>query len=444
MASTYLNKTYSSAGNRNKWTVSVWLKRSKLGAENPIFFCKPSGNFETFCGFASDDRLVFKQKNDGNSTGEYVTTRKFRDTNGFYNFVFVYDKDNSTAGDRGIIYVNGVRETAFDTSNNFSDVSTWNSTNEMWIGRASSSYFEGVMSHFHFVDGSALAPTVFGSTDSVTGEWKINTSPSYTVGTNGFFILKDGNSVTDSSTNSNAWSVGGGTLTKTEDCPSNVFCTVNPLANYYPASSFANGNTYVSTAGSKRSYNNSTLAASSGKYYWEVKCVSSVGASNGCFIGIASTTPTNDGSSSAASLGTKQYDYGYLSYDGKILENGSYNNYGNSYTDNDIIGVAMDLDNNKLYFSKNGTWQNSGVPTSGSTGTGAFSIQDPSGTVNGIYTPSLGDWWSSGFNVAFNFGNGFFQTTAVSSAGANASGNGIFEYDVPTGYTALSTKGLNL
>ena len=43
----------------------------------------------------------------------------------------------------------------------------------------------------------------------------------------------------------------------------------------------------------------------------------------------------------------------------------------------------------------------------------------------------------------FNFGNGYFGTTAVSSAGTNASNNGVFEYNVPTGYTALSTKGLN-
>ena len=46
---------------------------------------------------------------------------------------------------------------------------------------------------------------------------------------NGFFILKDGNSVTDQSGNSNNFTVGGGTLTKTEDCPSNVFATWNPL-----------------------------------------------------------------------------------------------------------------------------------------------------------------------------------------------------------------------
>ena len=46
--------------------------------------------------------------------------------------------------------------------------------------------------------------------------------------------------------------------------------------------------------------------------------------------------------------------------------------------------------------------------------------------------------------MSANFGNGYFGTTAVSSAGTNASDNGIFEYDVPTGFTAISTKGLNL
>jgi len=116
---------------------------------------------------------------------------------------------------------------------------------------------------------------------------------------------------------------------------------------------------------------------------------------------------------------------------------GSASSYGSSYTSGDIIGIAMDLDNNKLYFSKNGTWQNSGVPTSGSTGTGAIS------TIAGVTYGFM----TSDYNnkvCQLNTGNGYFGTTAVSSAGTNASGNGIFEYDVPTGFTALSTKGLNL
>ena len=45
---------------------------------------------------------------------------------------------------------------------------------------------------------------------------------------------------------------------------------------------------------------------------------------------------------------------------------------------------------------------------------------------------------TSGWNA--NFGNGYIEQTAVSSAGTNASNNGIFEYDVPSGFTALSTN----
>ena len=93
------------------------------------------------------------------------------------------------------------------------------------------------------------------------------------------------------------------------------------------------------------------------------------------------------------------------------------------------------MDNKYVYFAKNGVWQNSGNPTSGATGTGGLSL---SADLYYFVTASYNSSSSA------NFGNGYFGTTAVASAGTNASGIGIFEYDVPTGYTALSTKGLNL
>jgi hypothetical protein len=144
-------------------------------------------------------------------------------------------------------------------------------------------------------------------------------------------------------------------------------------------------------------------------------------------------------------LGHQPDDYSYASTARKINDSNE-TAFGNTYTDGDIIGIALDLDNLKIYFSKNGVWQNSGDPTSGSTGTGAaFTITAPSSTTDGAYFFACSDDNTSAERrVAWNFGNGYFQTTAVSSAGTNASGNGIFEYDVPTGYTALSTKGLNL
>ena len=57
---------------------------------------------------------------------------------------------------------------------------------------AENSFFDGLLSHVHFTDGYAYDASAFGSTDSTTGEWKINTSPSVTYGTNGFFLLKNG------------------------------------------------------------------------------------------------------------------------------------------------------------------------------------------------------------------------------------------------------------
>ena len=144
----------------------------------------------------------------------------------------------------------------------------------------------------------------------------------------------------------------------------------------------------------------------------------------------------------AEGLGYRADAVAYQGYDGQKRVNGSTSSYGNTWTTNDIIGIAMDLDNSKLYFSKNGTWQDSGDPTSGATGTGAISITAVGSTEAGFYFPAVSDHAGSSWTNAifsFNFGNGFFGTTAISSEGTNASGIGKFEYDVPAGYTALST-----
>jgi len=451
MANTYIEYAKGGTDYRAKGTISCWVKRSELGREQYVWGWGENNSSDCYLRFDTADNIEINA--DGAGTN-YNSTALFRDTNAWYHFVFSIDGQNSTANLRRRFWINGVQQDEGQGSvSAFSGaVFGWHSVQDLWIGAnprqqqaSGHAYFNGLISHFHYCSNYSYTASDFGETDATTGEWKIKTDPNVQYGSEGFFLkMENGSNMDLDSSGNNKTLTTSGTLTKTEDCPSNVFATINPLDNYYPNSSFANGNTYVATAGSKRSYNTGTIGASSGKYYWEVKCVSNVTASNGCWIGIASTNPTNDGSSSQQTLGYKQYDYGFASSTGNTMTNNTQTSYGNAYGDNDIIGVAMDLDNNKLYFSKNGTWENSGVPTSGSTGTGAISIQDPSGTVNGVYTPGLGDWWINGFNVAFNFGNGYFGTTAVSSAGTNASGNGIFEYDVPNGFTALSTKGLNL
>ena len=431
MASTYLQRTNTSA--TNTFTFSAWVKLcNPLKTANQWIFTSNTSGLMTRDS-AGSGGSEFHFYNADNNTN-YYSGAKRRDSSGWYHIVL-----SSNSG-TGTLYVNGETD---KTGIVVPTLST--SSNAMQIGRRASTgsdYFDGSMSHVHFIDGTAYDASAFGSTDSTTGEWKINTSPSVTYGTNGFFILKDGNSVTDQSGQSNNLTVGGGTLTKTEDCPDNVFATLNPLhPSLNTGRSFANGNTYVALGGTARVPEVSTLGMTSGKFYAEAKVTGGSGGDTMFGItGITYRASAND------NLGADAYDYAYYGQAGQKLNDTNETSFGNSFTTGDIIGIAVDLDNLKIYFSKNGTWQNSGDPTSGATGTGsAFTLTAPSLTPDGFYFFACSD--DNPFaeqRMAWNFGNGYFQTTAVSSAGTNASGIGIFEHDVPNGYTSLSTKGLNL
>jgi len=422
MASTYLTRTFQSGGNRKKWTMSMWVKRSGLGSDQKLFQTYVSTY--THSPFDSSDRFQFQDGNGGNK----VTSMKFRDTSAWYHIVIAIDTDLATADDRYKIYVNGERITAFDTSTNPSQgyEGEWNKAQLMNIGRhsAGTGYFDGLMSHINFCDGYQYQASDFGETDATTGEWKIKTSPSVSYGTTGFFILKDGNTVTDSSSNSNTWTANG-TLTKTESSPSNVFATWNPLV---PLGSFSYGNTVWDSVASGDGSAFSTLGAETGKYYMECKITTSNTA--GWELGVAPAQRL-DGNTNGAGTST----IGGVGYtgDGNIRRAGTTVASGQTtFAQNDIISCALDMDNRKVYFYKNGSALYGGV-----------GVDLPSTT--GAYLFATGDWWGSAATQSTaNFGNGYFGTTAVSSAGTNASGIGIFEYDVPTGYTALSTKGLNL
>ena len=448
MANTYLQRTPSTNGSFVTNTWSFWVKRTALNYDYRRLWSSYVTSTNNFMiAFTPTDELEFSYFA-GVYDFQVKTNRKFRDTSAWYNIVIAQDASASTSTDRIKIYVNGVRETSFATTN-FPDLNegsnTINATNSTTIlGQKGngSEWFEGLMSHVHFIDGTAYDATAFGEYDA-NGVWKIKTSPSVTYGTNGFFILEDGNSVTDQSGNSNNFTVGGGTLTNTEDNPSNVYTVWNAISTVsYKQSGnpivFSNGATSLLENGGEYKNATSTVGAFTGKYYFETKMISpNSSLAESTYVGVVTATAQANVGDNYNHVGYTTNSVGYNSYAGQVFTSDSGSNYGASLTNGDILGVALDITNLKVYFSKNGVWQNSGVPTSGSTGTGAVSL------------PSTGDAWLFGgsprnSSIQSNFGNGYFGTTAVASAGTNASGNGIFEYDVPTGYTALSTKGLNL
>ena len=443
MASTKLTRTPSSAGNRQKYTISFWVKRSSLG--NQFLFNTDGGNEETYLRFKSGDSLQWFEQNSSAATqANRSTNALFRDLSGWYHIVITRDSTQSTATDRLKFYINGVLNTSWaeDATPAQNTNTRWNNNVEHMIGvgvNGSSNYFDGVMSHIHFCDGYAYAASDFGSTDATTGEWKIKTSPSVSYGTNGFFILKDGNGVTDQSPNSNNWTISG-TLTKTEDCPNNVFCTWNRLnKGSYIDMNYGNTNIYGNTGTNNGNTWGTLSFPPSGKYYWETKVIAYNSGSSGYpQIGII-----RDNSIAQGDMNTGSGGYVSTSSDCYYPAGGTtvYSKNGNitvSATSlNDVIMCAMDstAGNMKFWMGVNGTWWNSGDPANGT---------------NAIWTET-GNYQSvpfiAGFNASrgdSNFGNGYFGTTAVASAGTNASNNGIFEYNVPTGFTALSTKGMNL
>jgi hypothetical protein len=430
------------AGNNNtlKFTFSAWVKRTGLSSNDGMQILSVADEY-IYLGFASDSLRMEIHDSDN---VRLRSNTKYRDTNAWYHVVFTFDSTQSTASDRMKMWVNNEQITDLAIANYPNqNYGTYIGTNTQHsLGRRENDdtdYFDGCMSHAHLTVGYAYTPSDFGETDSTTGEWKAKTSPSVTYGNNGFFILKDGNGITDQSGEGNDFTLGGGTLTDLKDNPDNTFAVFNTLDNYYPAMTLSNGNTKALTIAGKYTYIPTTLGMTSGKYYAEIKVTAQSGSQDAMVIGITSTSS----GATTDELGHYANDYGYYGT-GNLQNNDSNTSYGSSYTTGDIIGIAIDLDNNKLYFSKNSVWQNSGVPTSGSTGTGAVSITDPDSTPRGAYFFAVNNW-SSTTTATFeaNFGNGYFGTTAVTSAGTNASGNGIFEYDVPTGYTALSTRGLN-
>ena len=439
MATTFLSKSVGSI-NEKTFTTSFWVKKTTLGDEQHILGNFVDGNNRTHFFFRNEDTFQVFQ-NIGGTAHSCITNRKFRDTNAWYHIVVAIDTTQATASNRCRIYVNGVEET-LDGPTYHNQNTNLSIRGTHYIGKyygSNDHYFGGGLSHLHFIDGTNYDATAFGETDSTTGEWKIKTSPSVTYGTEGYFILKDGNSVTNQAGNSAGnFSVGGGTLTKTEDNPSNVFATFNALIPYN--GTFSNGMTTYQAPSSNPVFGSlSTLGMSSGKFYAE--CKYSAGSNHYLILGIADNN-FNPNASTPDDLGktgtTKSI--AYVVNTGAYRVNNNNTSWGSAGGDGDILQIAVDKDNNKVFFGVNGTWGASSNPATGSYGIDVSSVLTGDTWFFGVSN----DTGASETVAQFNFGNGYFGTTAVSSAGTNASGNGIFEYDVPTGYTALSTKGLNL
>jgi hypothetical protein len=423
-------------------TFSFWIKRSNLTVDEELLYRVSDGGDYFNIAFSSTDTWKIKQSISSVNL-EFVSNAVYRDTSAWMHLLVVFDTTQATEADRVKIYVNGTQVTSWSTSTYPSQDTDmlFGAANENIIASAGGgNYFGGYLAEVCYCDGQALTTTDFGEFDEDSPTiWKPKDVSGLTFGDNGFYLdFEDSADLgADASGNSNDLTATNLDATdQATDTPTNNFATFNPLDNYYMGGTFSQGNTYWVTGSSEFAGQPATVGLAAGKWYWEVKVVADTSGDSE-IIGIMSEQPT----ANSDQLGSKATDYGYYANDGDVDNNGSGTTYGDTYTVGDIIGVALDLTNNKIYWSKNGTWQDSGDPTSGATGTGAVSITAPASTPLGFYFPAFGYVNSSAtatFGVNFGGSSGF----TISSGNADGNGYGNFEYAPPSGYLALCTKNL--
>jgi hypothetical protein len=449
-SSDYLSRTPSSAGDTQKWTYSVWIKRSKLattsGEAFELLSASPSGGGVEQI-FLSENNILSYYYADPTLRINLVSNSVFRDVSAWYHIVIAVDTTQATASNRVRIYVNGSEITFSTATYPPQNQNTYiNGTNLTSIGsqiNAGSNngvYFSGYMSEIYFINNQQLTPSSFGQTDSTTGIW---TPIAYTgtYGTNGFY-LKFANSAslgTDSSGNGNNFTVNNLTsVDQSTDTPTNNFPTLNALCAG-SGLSLTEGNLKAAYSGSD-AYKTiaSTFGVTKGKWYWEHKIGSDTTYQ---LFGITTENNIFDARNTDVMTNFKT-SYCWLAYATEARSNttgGAYSSitYGTSLTGGDIVGCALDLDNNKIWWSKNGTWQNSGDPVAG-TGQ-AFTIASSSSLGFAYFPMVIVLETASGIEISF--GNASFT---IASGNADANGFGNFEYAVPSGYYALCSKNLAL
>ena len=417
-ASAYLSRTPASAGNRKTFTWSGWFKKSRISAYSPLFYADAGGNTNIQIQFLDDNTLRLFQQFSGVDNFYLVTTQVFRDPSAWYHVVVAVDTTQATSSNRAKMYVNGVQVTAFSSTlyPTLNLDTTINSTVSHYVGYAPAGpyYFDGYLADVNFIDGSAKVASDFGETDTTTGVWKPK-AYSGTYGTNGFYLKFSDIATTsgsnaglgkDFSGNSNYWTTNnisvtsGTTYDAMTDSPTNTSATV---ANYAVLNPLDTGSNITLSAanlqtsqGAAAGISKGTIGISSGKWYWEVTLLSGTTA-----VGIA------DVSSSRTQnyVGQASTSYGYYSGNGNKYNNATGTSYGASYTTNDVIGVALDMDAGTLTFYKNNTSQGT-----------AYS------SLSGTFTPAIGNDQSN--TTAFN------------------AGQRPFSYTPPTGYVALNTFNL--
>ena len=449
------------AGNQKTWTCSFWIKKTGFGS-TVMLLSTILNNANEFNIYINSSGLF--------SVGTQTTTllqssEALLDATNWYNLIVRMDTTQSSDSNKLRLYING-NEASYGTDNRSSisendDLGLLSGINHYYGGRSNGTmFYDGYMAELNVVDGSSLGPTSFGELKN--GTWiPVEYSSSY--GTQGWrlqFINTTLNSSgaagssstvgADTSGNGNHWQAENITSDDSNipDSPENNFCIFN--FSDPTNMTLAEGNLETDKASNASNDGvNGTFLLTSGKWYFEFKPKYFSGGSGG-FGNVGVRNPSGSAKDALGSGNAPNATVLYL-FDGNVQDFNSDTTYfpsggsGNTYgaTGSEMIyGVALDMDNGKIWFSINGTYPNSGNPA-----TGANEARDDINTnhPDGVY-PAV-----SSYNVAFiaNFGQNPSFNNDVGNSGhsvgteSDSKGIGLFRYAPPSGYLAICSSNLS-
>ena len=420
----YLSRTPDSAGNLRKWTLSLWAYRGDLGtSEFKLWSAVASSNFDMVA--FSGNELGIEINTSASNTNSLRSNALFRDI-GWYHIVVVWDSDNSAATNRIRFWVNGVRITSLRVSafpGSAGVDSLTNSTVLHTVGAKAnvSQYFDGFLAETVLINGSALEPTAFAEYDP-TGTFWVPKSPTVikalTFGDTGFYLDNSTNAQTDASGEGNNFT-NNNTVLNSSHTPTNLISSLNPVYRTTDPVTLSAGNLVATygDAGNHNSAKGTIPYPPSGKWYFEATYTNDPGGS--ARVGVSGVLTQTDSNY----VGETADGFGYVE-DGNKVTGGSASSYGNTYAEGDIIGVYMDRDNNAIFFSKNGTPENSastGEIIAGTTTNAAFTSVTTAALFPSISHANNGAVWTvnfgdSSFNTALLAGYLALNTTNIAAA----------------------------
>ena len=418
--SAHMQKTLGS-GNTDVFTISMWVKRGVLGEQHLFRSYAASDDF-CACRFEGSNVLKFYQTSGGFNL---TTNQVFRDVGAWYHIMYSVDTGQGTAGNRVKLYVNGTRVTSFSTETQPDEDSNIaiNTTNHvLYVGsdHAPSTYFDGYMAEVVFLDGTAAANTDLGEFDSDSPTiWKPVDPSALTFGTSGFYLdFKDSaNLGNDANGGTDLAETNFAAADQATDTPTNNFCVMNPLDNYFAAGTFSEGNCKVVTNASNTTWGTSTFGLSAGKWYFEVKFEGTLGGGENAGIVDRVTGATSQKAYNASGGKNAVWRSGGDLYVDDSNDTDFTPGGGDLWASDDILGVFLDLDNNKIYCAINGSIIISGA---------GADITAVASTLNNAYFIIAGDSNTASTNFEFNFGG--CSAFAISSAVSDSNGYGNFEF----------------